>query len=154
MHIKQVINGDNRWWKYLIGILAIFTGVLLGEIPIRTYSYYKKGILGVSDEQFGQYLESMNYAGLGISENMLFFLLLLSFLFIFGILTFVLPKIHKRPALSFITGRRRFDKKRFLTGLTIWMSFACLFTFLILDSEHYEYNFQLSTFIPLVMVKE
>jgi membrane protease YdiL (CAAX protease family) len=94
----------------------------------------------------------MDYSKLGISENLFFLLVLITFVFSFFVIIWLLPIIHKRPALSFITSRKKFNLKRFLIGSIVWFSFAIIITFSLLDSDKYVYNFELDKFVPLAII--
>ena len=150
--IAQAKLGDNRWWKYLLAIISILSAFSLGQAPITIYSYYKKKLLGISDEKFSEYIENMDFYGLGISENIFFLLILTTFVFAFFVIIWLLPIIHKRTIMSFITTRKKFDFKRLLFGLGIWFLLANILTFLFLDSDKYIYNFQANEFIPLAII--
>ncbi|WP_027418622.1 CPBP family intramembrane glutamic endopeptidase [Crocinitomix catalasitica] len=150
--IAQANHGDNRWWKYLLAIISILAAFSFGQIPLTLFSYYKKKDLGISDEKFLEYMENTNFSALGISENTFFLLLLTMFIFAFFVIIWLLPIIHKRTTLSFITTRNKFDFNRFLFGLVIWFVVAFMLIFLLLDSDKYIYNFEVDKFIPLAII--
>lgn len=152
MFISQASKGNNSGWKYLIAVLSIIGGFLLGQVPITLFSYYKKESLGVSDADFLAYLNDTDYAALGITEIMFFTLLLLTFVFAFAVLIGLLPIIHSRPAISFLSSRDVFDVRRSLVGMGIWVSLAVCLIFLHLKTDSYVFDFQLEKFIPLALV--
>lgn len=152
MYVAQAVQGDNRWWKYLLSVAAIFISFLLGQIPLTLFFYFKKAKLGLSDELFLEYWNSLNYSALRISENTFFFLIMNTFLFSFCVVVFILPKLHKRIFLSFITSRQKFDFQRLVVGLFTWLILACCITFPLLEANQYEFTFQLSQFIPLTII--
>ncbi len=150
--IAQANQGDNRWWKYLLAIFSILAALSLGQMPLTLFSYYKKEVLGISDERFLEYMQKMNFSALGISENTFFLLMLITFVFAFFVIIWLLPIIHKRATMSFISTRNKFDFKRFLTGLGIWFVLGIILTFLLLDSEKYIYSFQADKFFTLAVI--
>lgn len=152
MHIESVLQGDNRWWKYLVSFLSIFMAILVAEVPLTAYSQYQKRKLGIDEEAYKEIMSTMNYADLGMSENMIFFLLVSSFSIMFFVLIWILPLMHKRPLLSFFTGRKRFDKGRFLVGLSVWLFIACFLSIFFLDASDYVLNFELEKFLPLLLI--
>lgn len=152
MFIAQAKEGDNRWWKYLFAVLTIVASFLLGQVPLLLFSYYKKIKLGLSDDQFFDYLNSLNYTALGISQNTFFLLIMGTFVFTFCSVIYLVPKIHKRTFLSFITSRKKFDYNRFLAGLFTWLIIAICITFLVLDADQYKFTFELNKFIPLAII--
>lgn len=152
MHLTEIKKGDHRWWKYVLAFIALVIAIVMGEIPLSTFCKIQKNKLNIDDGLFEQYLGEHNYSALGISENMVFFLLMAAFLFLFVTLVWIIPKIHRKSALSFITTRTSFDKTRFLTGLLIWFGFACLFALIVFDTEQIHYNFRFSKFMPLLIL--
>ncbi|MFN1834674.1 lysostaphin resistance A-like protein [Balneola sp. MJW-20] len=152
MFIAQAKEGDNRWWKYLSSVLVIIGSFLLGQVPLFLFSYYKKIQSGLSDDQFSEFLDTLSYTSLGISQNTFFLLIMGAFSLTFCAVIFLVPKIHKRPNLSFITSRKKFDHNRFWIGLFTWLIISCCITFLVLDANQYEYTFEIGKFIPLVII--
>lgn len=152
MFIAQANEGDNRWWKYLSSLLIIVGSFLLGQVPLILFSYYKKIQTRLSDDQYFNYLDSLNYTALSISQNTFFLLLMITFLFTFGAVVYLVPKVHKRTFLSFISSRKTFDFNRFWAGLFTWLFLAVCITFLLLDADQYEFTFELGKFIPLAII--
>ncbi len=150
--IEQAEKGDNRWWKYLLSILTILISFVLGQLPITFFLYYKKEALKINDQEFIEYIESANLTAMDISETTFFLLLLITFTFVFVAMIWLIPIIHKRTSLSFITRRSTFDFKRFFFGLSIWFVLAFVFIFLLLSSDQYTYNFDVNSFVPLAII--
>jgi len=41
MYIKQAFKVEHDWWLYLVGVILIFIGVILGQIPFTLAAFAK-----------------------------------------------------------------------------------------------------------------
>lgn len=148
MNFLNFSEGEgNKFGYYIFTVLVIISGfITLGQLPYFLLIYFTQNNsneLLVSNDQI--------IANVGLNT---YFISLL-FPFLIGVLAlFVGVKfIHKRPFLSILTIREKFDYNRFFFSFTIWgiVSIVCLFI-LIMFGAKIEWNFNPRTFFVLLII--
>lgn len=132
--LQQVYKGKTDWWRGLI--------ILVFSLPPFLIKYIK----GIVSDVFSPLLPKTNNMGLVLTFSPYIFLLII-FTFLFGIL-------HKRPVLTLITSRKKFDWVRLLFSFSTWGVLA-IFMMIIsvyMDAENYIWNFKIGSFIQLLAV--
>ena len=41
MYIKQAFNILHDWWRYLLGLIIIIIGIIIGQLPFTAVVFYK-----------------------------------------------------------------------------------------------------------------
>jgi membrane protease YdiL (CAAX protease family) len=148
MFLEQGIKPENKFWKYLLGSLFIITASFIGQIPFTAAMVYKSFI----DKKP---IPTDNAVALKMFEpNLNLFLLMISFVFAFAGICFVVKYIHKQTLLSITTARRKVDWKRILFSFVLWSLFTTS-SVLIIYFQHpdkFLYNFKLIPFLILVVI--
>lgn len=149
MYIKQAFKVEHDWWLYLVGVLIIFIGSQLGQIPFLI-AIITKSMANGGD------LSSLDYdAMMSILDlNLSLFLLLLSFAIGLVVVFLVVKYIHKQTLRSLTTSRAKIDWSRFWFAFLIWgVTTAC---FILLEyyssPENYTFNFKPIPFLILVLI--
>ena len=149
MYIKQAFKIEHDWWLYLVGVLIIFIGSQLGQIPFLI-AIITKSMANGGD------LSSLDYdAMMSILDlNLSLFLLLLSFAIGLVVVFLVVKYIHKQTLRSLTTSRAKIDWSRFWFAFLIWgVTTAC---FILLEyyssPENYTFNFKPIPFLILVLI--
>jgi len=149
MYIKQAFKVEHDWWLYLVGVLLIFIGSQLGQIPFLI-AIITKSMANGGD------LSSLDYdAMMSILDlNLSLFLLLLSFAIGLVVVFLVVKYIHKQTLRSLTTSRAKIDWSRFWFAFLIWgVTTAC---FILLEyyssPENYTFNFKPIPFLILVLI--
>ncbi len=149
MYIKQAFKVEHDWWLYLVGVLLIFIGSQLGQIPFLI-AIITKSMANGGD------LSSLDYdAMMSILDlNLSLFLLLLSFAIGLVVVFLVVKNIHKQTLRSLTTSRAKIDWSRFWFAFLIWgVTTAC---FILLEyyssPENYTFNFKPIPFLILVLI--
>jgi len=149
MYIKQAFKVEHDWWLYLVGVLLIFIGSQLGQIPFLI-AIITKSMANGGD------LSSLDYdAMMSILDlNLSLFLLLLSFAIGLVVVFLVVKYIHKQTLRSLTTSRAKIDWSRFWFAFIIWgVTTAC---FILLEyyssPENYTFNFKPIPFLILVLI--
>ena len=125
MYIKQAFKVEHDWWLYLVGVLLIFIGSQLGQIPFLI-AIITKSMANGGD------LSSLDYdAMMSILDlNLSLFLLLLSFAIGLVVVFLVVKYIHKQTLRSLTTSRAKIDWSRFWFAFLIWgVTTACFILF-------------------------
>lgn len=152
MYLDQVKKGVNHWWRYLLAIVSLGVGYALGQVPLYIFFFWKKGQLGMSDTAFEEAMQTLNYAALGVSDNLFFCLIMPPFVLALLAIVVVFPRLFQRPLLSFVTSRNKLDVSRIVFGAGLWFGLATLFLFIFLPKEAYHYNFDAPQFLVLALL--
>ncbi|HEY1195840.1 CPBP family intramembrane glutamic endopeptidase [Flavobacterium sp.] len=148
MFLEQGIKPENKFWKYLLGSVFIIAASFVGQIPITVAVFYKTAVekkaMPTTNDDIMRMFES----------NITLFLVMISFVFAFAGIYFVVKFIHHQTLLSVTTSRPKIDWKRISFSFLLWTFFSILsFLFVYLKSpEHFELNFKLTPFLILVVL--
>ncbi len=148
MFIEQSIRKDNPFWKYLLGSAIIIGMSFIGQLPLIIAIMTKTMTTGESypmtQEAVMHFLES----------NLTLFLLLLSFVFAFAAIVFVVKFFHKQTMLSVTTSRNKVDWGRIGFSFGIWSSISIVSTlvYYFLNPELYVVDFKPLPFAVLVLI--
>lgn len=121
MFIEQGIKHENEFWRYLVGSFIIATASFIGQIPIAVavmIKSFKTGKMPTSNEDVMHFFE----------PNLQLFLLLLTFVFAFIGIYFVITKFHNQSFLSVTTSRNSIDWKRVLFSFCLWAAISIALT--------------------------
>lgn len=149
MYIAQAFKSLHEWWRYLVGLLAIITAVIIGQIPFTVAVFAKAfkngdGIIGMDETKMMSLLE----------PNLNLFLMLLSFAIGLLGLLLVTKYFHKQSFVKLTTTRKKIDWKRFWFVFFLWGIISSGFVLLdyFLTPEDYVINFNLVPFIILCVI--
>jgi hypothetical protein len=122
MFIEQGFKPENKFWKYLLGSLLIILASSIGQVPLFLAVLAKsisqdKAIPSNSDEWM-KILDS----------NLTLFLIMLSFVFAFAGILFVVKYFHKQSFLELTTSRKKVDWNRIFFSFSIWALFTIFST--------------------------
>jgi cytochrome c biogenesis protein CcdA len=115
MYIKQAFKVEHDWWLYLVGVILIFIGVILGQIPFTLAAFAKA--IGNGDDLSKMDTNSMMSL---LDSNLNLFLMLLSFAVGLAFLFFVVKYLHKQSLKSITTSRSTIDWSRVLFCFFLW----------------------------------
>jgi membrane protease YdiL (CAAX protease family) len=146
--LQNANKGTNLVSTYFLTLsLVVIAYVLIGQIPLLVeLSFYSGGLQEFQNENAPSIV-----AYLGQNK----FLLYLILPFVFALITLLLAVkfLHKRPILSVITVRTKFDWKRFFAMFFIWGTVMALFLVLSMFSNaSITWNFNAATFFPLLLI--
>jgi membrane protease YdiL (CAAX protease family) len=148
MFLEQAINGKNKFWKYILGLIFIMGASFLGQLPmlglILFQTFFRGKIYPTTDAELLHFFE----------PNLNLFLLLISFVFSLAGIYFAVRFVHRQKFLSIVTGREKIDWKRVGYSFTIWSIFTVISTLLmyLMYPADFEINFQLIPFLILVVI--
>jgi membrane protease YdiL (CAAX protease family) len=147
MFLEQGIKPENKFWKYLIGSVCIIVASFIGQIPFSVAVLYKT----YNSKNF----PTDNDAALKIFEpNLTLFLVMISFVFAFAGIFFVVKHLHNQTILSITTSRKKIDWGRVAFSFILWAIFSIL-SFLVLylqSPENFVWNFKLFPFLILLVL--
>lgn len=147
MFLEQGIKPENKFWKYLIGSVFIIVASFIGQIPFSIAVLYKT----YKTKNF----PTDNDAALKVFEpNLTLFLVMVSFVFAFVGICFVVKYLHNQTILSITTSRKKVDWGRISFSFILWALFSIL-TFLALyfkSPENFVWNFKPIPFLILLVL--
>ncbi|UUF14211.1 MULTISPECIES: CPBP family intramembrane glutamic endopeptidase [Flavobacterium] len=148
MFLEQGVKPENHFWKYLLGSVFIITASFVGQIPFSIAVLYK------SFKEHAAFPTDNDSALKMFEPNLTLFLVMLSFVFAFAGIYFVVKYMHHQTLLSVTTGRKKVDWNRILFSFLLWTIFSVI-SFLVLyfqSPEKFVWNFKLVPFLILVVV--
>lgn len=150
MYIQQAFKSLHEWWRYLVGLIVIFTASQVGTIPFLVAVFYKIWSDGgqLSSVQDQQVL--MNT----LDSNLTLFLMLLSFAVGLLAVYLVARYLHKQPFRELTTSRKKIDWGRIAFGFALIAVTTIVMTILDYYSnpEDYIVQFDLVPFIILAII--
>ena len=148
MFIEQGIRSENKFWKYLLGSLFIISASFIGQLPLLLAVVAKTMTLGASYPSNND--DIMHF----FEPNLTFFLLLISFVFAFAGIYFVVRYLHRQSFLSVTTSRKKVDWSRIWFSFGIWAVFSIISTLVyhFLNPTLYILNFKLIPFAILFVI--
>ncbi|MBP1223874.1 CPBP family intramembrane glutamic endopeptidase [Flavobacterium sp. 1355] len=147
MFLEQGIKPENKFWKYLIGSVCIIVASFIGQIPFSVAVLYKT----YNSKNF----PTDNDAALKIFEpNLTLFLVMISFVFAFAGIYFVVKHLHNQTILSITTSRKKVDCGRVAFSFILWAIFSILsfFVLYLKSPENFVWNFKLVPFLILLVL--
>ena len=153
MYFIKAQESENKWWQYLITISVVSFGYLIvGAIPLGIVLVLK--ISGGELVDIETFMETYDPSILGLDTNIALILLLFPAIVGFFVLLIFMMKLHKRKLgdIASAEGRIRWD--RMFVGVFVWLALLIVGESVMysIDPENYEYIFNLSKFLPLVIV--
>lgn len=148
MFLEQGVKLENHFWKYLLGSVFIITASFVGQIPFSIAVLYK------SFKENAVFPTDNDSALKMFQPNLTLFLVMLSFVFAFAGIYFVVKYMHHQTLLSVTTGRKKVDWNRILFSFLLWALFSVI-SFLVLyfqSPEKFVWNFKLIPFLILAVI--
>ena len=146
--LQNANKGTNLFSTYFLTLtLVLIAYIVIGQIPLLAeLSLYSGGLEEFQKENAPSIAE---YLG----QNKFLVYLILPFIFALITLFMAVKFLHKRPILSVITIRTKFDWKRFFMMFFIWGTVMALFLVLSMFSNaSITWNFNAATFFPLLLI--
>ena len=150
MFLDQVRKGNRSAGAYLPTLALIIVIFLAGQLLA---SFVIIGVAAAKGNMDVEAMSTLDFERLGISPNLGFLILMLSYLVAFFGLLFA-RVFHKRPFLTFVTSRRKLDFKRIGFGMLVWgliLAGSTLADY-FMDPENYIVTFDPKSFIWLFAI--
>ena len=152
MFIDIKDKGQNNFFYYLLGVLIVFLGVIVGQIPFGATI----AILKLLHSPMAVELQNamMKVQNTGIDNNWIFLFNLIPFVFALLALLLVVKFIHKRKVKSLITAAPVFRYNRFVFAAIVWLSLNILseLSLYLFYPENYQFTLEFSRFLPLLII--
>jgi membrane protease YdiL (CAAX protease family) len=140
MFIEQAYKGNNAWWRVLV--TSLFS---VGIFVVNFIAFFI-----MSKEEMDEVYKSMSE----LPNNLSLVVNLLPFVFLLGLLFFLVQVLHKRSVLSLTTPRNKVDYKKiiFSFGLIVLMTTAVFAVSYSIDSSTILWNFNPMKFAILFLI--
>jgi membrane protease YdiL (CAAX protease family) len=148
MFLEQGIDRNNKFWKYILGLIFIVGASFFGQMPMLGMLLFQTTFRGrtypTTDAEILHFFE----------PNLNLFLLLISFVFTLGGIYFAVRFLHQQKFISIITARKNIDWKRVGFSFCIWAIFTLISTLMMyyLNPADFKFNFQLIPFLILAVI--
>jgi hypothetical protein len=121
MFLEQGVKKGNEFWRYLLGSVVIIFSSFIGQIPLAIAVAIKMYASGKTPKNN---MEILNL----LDSNLSLFLMLISFVFAFAGIVFVVKYFHKQTLLEVTTSRKKVDWKRVFFSFGLWAVFTIVTT--------------------------
>lgn len=151
MFIIQAFKGLHDSWRYVIGLIIIFVGVIIFSMPHVIVIFFKTlqtGAVDVSKMEDTTYIMGL------LEPNVNLFFLLLPFLggllFLFGVAKW----LHEQSLVTLTTARPKIDWRRFWTIFFFWgaLTSSLVVVDYFMAPEDYVFNFNWKPFLILCLI--
>lgn len=148
MFIEQGFKpNDNRFWKYIVGSIAVIGASVIGQIPFGIAIAVKAAM---NNMPMPTGTEMMTI----LESNLTLFLMLISFPVALLGLYLIVKFFHRQSFLQITTSRNKIDWSRVFFAFGIWavISIASVGIDYIANPENYELNFKAVPFLILAII--
>ena len=148
MFIEQGVKEDNKFWKYIIGSLAIIFASFVGQLALLMGIFYETLFNGK------HYPTNNKAVMLFFDSNLTLFLILISFVFIMLGIVLVVRNLHGQTMLSVTTSRDKIDWERVGFSFVVWSLITIVSTLLFYyySPTDFVINFKPIPFAILVVI--
>ncbi|MDE5423746.1 CPBP family intramembrane metalloprotease [Ancylomarina sp. DW003] len=150
-YLERALKGPNQWWKYiLVPIITFLAQGFLGMLPLGLVI----GVIIASNNGEGDFSNILDFEAQGIDLNLGLALMIISFAVGLWVLKAIVEAYHKRTLSEQINGTKKIRWNRFFYAAGIWggLMLINLIAEYFLNPGDFTLNFNVSTFIPLVLV--
>lgn len=149
MYIEQAYKSQHEFWRYLLGIVAVFLGwQVFGGLPLIAALFTKPDPMQIlASGDVGKMSEALG-------SNLFLFLMLLTFAIGLACLFIWTKLVHRQPIKELTTSRRKVDWGRIFFAFILWSVISATFVFvdIQLSPDDYEFNFNLKPFLILAVI--
>lgn len=149
-YITDQPKGRNVLWTFIVGIVLIFAGSVLGSLPYNALIAMKIA----NGEADSSRMNEMTYLFTLMDKNINLMYMMLPF--ITGVLAIylVVKFIHKRSLKTIITSRKQIDYKRIWFSFSVWGAISSTFIILnvYLSPETMIFQLDVKNFMILVLL--
>ncbi len=140
MFINQAFKGKNELWRFLL-TTALTSGLFIANFIIYFF---------VSKEQINESYQLMAQ----MPKNQMLITTLLPFIFLLGLLFYLVRFFHQRSIVSLTTSREKVDFKRILISfcLIVFFNIGCFAVSFCWDNSNIVWNFNFVEFIKLLFI--
>lgn len=153
MFFKHAKSGLNNPLIYGATMIVVMLAYAIGQVPLMTIISHQLEKIN-SGLNTAQFLKNPDFASIGMSNNLGFFLLLLMFVSAFISLYFMITIAHKKRFHHMVNPYDRICWSKIRFSFILWMALLAvgeLVQFFIY-SDQYQLTFELKSFLPLLLI--
>jgi hypothetical protein len=154
MFLQNVHIGQNKWWQYLLTVVVVVAGALIGQIPLAIIFATRAANYGLAAEEISEMADTLDMNAIGIDNNGTLLLAILAFAFALWALYLGVQVIHRKPFRILITPAERINWSKIFFGFWLWMGLtvAAEIVFYLLDPGNYSFQFDPGKFFALFLI--
>ncbi len=154
MFLQQAKIGENKWWQYLVTVIIVIVGYVVGQIPLSVIIFNKMQDGSIPPDVQAEFMETQDMSLLNMNENWLLFLILLSFVGALGGLWLMVTKLHDKPFRILITPNSSINWRKIFYGFGLWIGLTLVaeVIFYFVDPGNYDVQFTLVPFLILLVI--
>lgn len=153
MHfLERALDNTNNFGKYVLTIVIFFLSAnLIGAIPLLI-------VMGIQIVKMGEipsdFLSTMDFTLLGISQNMGLLLMLIPFAVALFFTILFVKILHSRSFSETVNGTKKVRWNRAFTGFGVWflLMLAYLLIYYAINPDNFAIQFDIKTFLPLLLI--
>ncbi|GAA4281847.1 CPBP family intramembrane glutamic endopeptidase [Gaetbulibacter aestuarii] len=149
MYVEQGFKGLHEWWRYIVGLVIVVIGVIIGQMPFGLAVIIKMKMMGDTPQQ----LDQTQMLAI-LDSNLGLFLMLLTFAAGLGALFLVVKFLHHLSLKQLTTSRPKIDWKRVFFIFLLWGIISSGFILIEywMAPEDYVLNFKPLQFAVLCLI--
>ena len=154
MFLKKAHLGNNQWYLYLVTILLVVVGTVVGQLPLYFVLMAKTATGEIDPNELAEMSETMDFSALGMDQNLTVFLMLLSFAVALVFLWIGVKYIHRKPFNAIMNPSLRIDWNKIFFAFGLWMAFTTVieFGFYLMNPAIYSFQFDEGKFFILLLI--
>ena len=154
MFLKNAYLGSNKWYLFLITLLLVVAGTIVGQLPLFFIVQAKAIQLGIDQTTLAKILETMDLSPLGLDQNLTIFLMLLSFIGGLAGLWVGVRFVHQKPFVAIISGAMKVSWRKIFFSFALWMALTMVveLVFYLIDPGVYSFQFEPRKFFVLLLI--
>ncbi|MDR2057991.1 MAG: CPBP family intramembrane metalloprotease [Dysgonamonadaceae bacterium] len=150
--LEHAFNQPNQFWRYLLVFAGAFLGgQIIGSIPLACVIAVKTFSSGIVPQDANLVV---NLLELGISKNLLLFLIMLGPVTSLICTILLIKLLHKSDFSETVNGTKKLRIRRIISGAAVWgiLMAAYLLIDNLINPGDYILQFDLFKFIPLLLI--
>ena len=154
MFLKSAYLGANKWYLYLVTLILVMIGTVIGQLPLLGIMLSKGAESGLDQSELAELADSMDFSAIGLDQNLAIFLMLLAFVVGLISLWIGVKFIHKKPFNALINPSLSINWKKIFFSFGLWMSMTMVMelVFYLIDPTVYTFQFQGDKFLILLLI--
>ncbi|MDX1476449.1 MAG: CPBP family intramembrane glutamic endopeptidase [Saprospiraceae bacterium] len=152
--VRAAHRGENHWAFYLLTVLVVFIGYVIGQVPLLLVLNEKVDSGNISREQAAAFFENADFSQIGMSSHVGLLLLLGSFIAAAILLFICVEFIHKRAFRTLIRANKQVNVRKLLVAFGLWFVLTALAEFVayLIYPGAYTFHFNWQNWLPLLAI--
>jgi hypothetical protein len=154
MFLQNAHLGSNKWWQYLVTLLMVVGGTIIGQLPLVAITIWMSTNGMASAGEIAEMSNQLDFSPVGIDKNLTLILVLLAFVFALLALRLGVIKIHKKPFNALITPASAINWRKIYFAFGVWMALTilCEIGFYLKEPTNYTLQFEGLDFVILLLI--